>query len=63
MQIYTDGEKIRALKREKLEEVTNEFIEILKTFQQEHGDEPYFGGENFGFVEVAFIPFYCWFHT
>lgn len=27
------------------------------------GDKPYFGGQEFGFVDVALIPFYSWFHA
>ncbi|ESR55463.1 hypothetical protein CICLE_v10023946mg, partial [Citrus x clementina] len=46
-----------------LEEVTKELIEILKTLQEELGDDPHFGEKMFGFVDVAFIPFYCWFHS
>jgi len=29
----------------------------------ELGDKPYFGGENLGYVDVAFVPFYCWFYA
>lgn len=31
--------------------------------QEELGDDPHFGEKMFGFVDVAFIPFYCWFHS
>lgn len=27
------------------------------------GDKPYFGGETFGLVDVALIPFYKWFYV
>ncbi|KAL1349811.1 hypothetical protein HN51_026301 [Arachis hypogaea] len=39
------------------------FIESLKQLEEFLGDKPYFGGEQFGFVDVALIPFYCWFYT
>lgn len=29
----------------------------------ELGDKTYFNGENFGFVDLALIPFYSWFPT
>lgn len=31
--------------------------------EQELGDKTYFGGDIFGFVDVALIPYYCWFET
>lgn len=40
-----------------------EFIEILKVLEGELGEKPYFGGDEFGFVDVALITFYPWFHT
>ncbi|KAJ4726592.1 Glutathione S-transferase [Melia azedarach] len=61
--IYAEGKKIWAFKGEKLEAVTKEFIESLKTLEEELGDKPYFGGDNIGFVDVVLIPFYCWFYT
>ncbi|MQK21889.1 glutathione S-transferase family protein, partial [Escherichia coli] len=39
------------------------FIESLKQLEEVFGDKPYFGGDTFGFVDVALIPFYCWFYT
>ena len=29
----------------------------------ELGDKPYFGGEVFGYVDVALVPFYSWFYA
>ncbi|CAN8304918.1 unnamed protein product [Cochlearia groenlandica] len=40
-----------------------EFIEILKTLETELGDKTYFGGETFGYVDIALIVFYCWFEA
>ncbi|KAH6755315.1 glutathione S-transferase TAU 19 [Perilla frutescens var. hirtella] len=51
---YTKGEEREAGK---------ELIEILKQLESQLGDNPFFGGERFGFVDVALIPFSCWFHT
>ena len=38
-------------------------IEILKLLEGELGDKKYFGGETFGFVDVALAPFTAWFYT
>eukprot|EP00253_Pinus_taeda_P011061 PITA_11061 len=27
------------------------------------GGKPYFGGEQFGYLDIAFIPYACWFHS
>ncbi|OIW21141.1 hypothetical protein TanjilG_29797 [Lupinus angustifolius] len=39
-----------------------ELIENLKHLADLLGDKPYFGGEKFGFVDIALIPFYKWFY-
>ncbi|XP_018455045.1 glutathione S-transferase U21 [Raphanus sativus] len=59
--LYVCGRKTWATKGEELEEAKKEFIEILKTLQSELGDKPYFGGDRFGFVDIALIGFYSWF--
>ncbi|XP_059277072.1 probable glutathione S-transferase parC [Lycium ferocissimum] len=59
--IYDAGRKIWATKGEEQEAGKKEFIECLKLLEKELGDQPYFNGENFGFVDVALIPFYSWF--
>jgi glutathione S-transferase len=33
------------------------------TLAGELGDKPYFGGEIFGFVDIALITFYSWFYV
>ncbi|KAL8510583.1 hypothetical protein ACS0TY_017415 [Phlomoides rotata] len=50
-------------KGEELEIAKKEFIEALKLLERELGDKTYFGGDKFGFVDVALIPFYSWFET
>ena len=40
-----------------------EFIECLQLLEQQLGDKPYFGGDNLGYVDVAFVPFYSWFEV
>ncbi|KAK4420467.1 putative glutathione S-transferase parC [Sesamum alatum] len=59
--IYDAGRKLWTTKGEELESSKKAFIEIMKVLEGELGDKSYFGGENFGFVDVALIPFYSWF--
>nr|XP_027073376.1 probable glutathione S-transferase parC [Coffea arabica] len=61
--VHTLGRKTWAAKGEELEAAKKEFIEALKVLEGELGDKPYFGGEEFGYVDVALIPFYSWFHA
>ena len=35
----------------------------VKQLEEVLGDKPYFGGETFGFVDIALIPFYKWFSS
>ncbi|XP_021831875.1 probable glutathione S-transferase [Prunus avium] len=46
-----------------LEEAKKEFIDILKQLEGELGDKPYFGGESFGFLDIALITSYNWFYA
>ncbi|CAH2067811.1 unnamed protein product [Thlaspi arvense] len=39
------------------------FIELLKTLESELGDKPFFGGDDFGYVDIGLIGFYTWFHA
>lgn len=38
-------------------------IEHFKTLETELGDKPYYGGEAFGFVDIALMGYYSWFKT
>ncbi|KAI3465986.1 hypothetical protein Pfo_022649 [Paulownia fortunei] len=49
--------------KEEAEEGKKEMIEIFKVLEGTLGDEPYFGGEAFGFVDIALNGLYMWFHT
>ncbi|KAJ6752276.1 hypothetical protein OIU85_002680 [Salix viminalis] len=40
-----------------------DFIDTLKLMEGELGDKPYFGGETLGYVDVALLPYCCWFYT
>ncbi|KAL5580509.1 hypothetical protein UlMin_012951 [Ulmus minor] len=50
-------------KGEEQEAVKKEFIEGLKTVEGELGDKIYFGGDKFGFVDIALAPVTSWFYT
>ncbi|CAN6688947.1 unnamed protein product [Malus baccata var. baccata] len=50
-------------KGEEHEAAKKEFIEILKQLEGELGDKPYFGGERFGFLDIALIGFYNYFYS
>ncbi|KAK9085954.1 hypothetical protein Sjap_026365 [Stephania japonica] len=50
-------------KGEEQERAKEDLFETLKTLEKELGDKAYFGGESFGFVDIALIPFYAWFYT
>ncbi|XP_008775488.2 probable glutathione S-transferase parA [Phoenix dactylifera] len=51
------------VKGEAQEEARKDMIEDLKLLEGELGDKQYFGGETFGFVDVAFVPLSAWFYT
>ncbi|XP_051136239.1 glutathione S-transferase U19-like [Andrographis paniculata] len=55
--------KIWALKGEEHEAGKKEFIEALEMLEGELGDKPYFGGDHFGFLDVALVTYYCWFES
>jgi glutathione S-transferase len=48
------------------EEGTRYMLEYLGLLERELSageGKPYFGGEQFGFLDIAIIPYACWFHT
>ncbi|KAL4324114.1 hypothetical protein GQ457_11G014020 [Hibiscus cannabinus] len=61
--IYDLGGKLWRTKGEEQEAAKKELIECLKLLEGQLGDNPYFGGKDFGFLDVALVPFYCWFYT
>ncbi|KAF5474366.1 probable glutathione S-transferase [Juglans microcarpa x Juglans regia] len=61
--VYESGRKLWTTKGEEHGAAKKEFLEILKTLEEELGEKPYFGGETFGFVDVAFVTFYSWFNA
>ncbi|CAN4104371.1 unnamed protein product [Withania somnifera] len=61
--VYDSSRKVYTTKGEEQEAAKKDFIEILKVLEGALGDKPYFGGNNFGFVDIALIGFYSWFYT
>ena len=63
VQLYDPGRKIQTKSGEELEAAKKEFVEILKQLELELGDKAFFGGERFGFLDVALVTYTTWFHT
>ena len=63
MQVYLAGRPVVMSKGEEQEKAKKELIEVLKTLEGELGDKPFFAGDQMGFVDVVFIPFYSWFYA
>ncbi|KAL0443667.1 UNVERIFIED_CONTAM: putative glutathione S-transferase parC [Sesamum latifolium] len=61
--IFNAGSRIWRRKGEEQEAAKKEFIDALKLLEGELGEKAYFGGDKFGFVDVALITFYSWFDT
>ena len=58
--VNVTARRIWATKGEE-KEASKELIEIFKMLESELGDKHYFGGETFGYVDIALIGFYSWF--
>lgn len=43
-------------KGEEKEAAKKELLEGLQVLEEQLGNKPYFGGDNFGFVDVALVP-------
>ncbi|CAK7327715.1 unnamed protein product [Dovyalis caffra] len=61
--IYPIGRNLWASKGEIKESSKKDLIECFKILERELGDKPYFGGETFGYVDLALVPFYSFFYT
>lgn len=63
VQIFEAGMGIWKSKGEELEIAKKDFMEILKKLEGAMGDKDYFGGDNFGYVDVIAIAMTSWFHA
>lgn len=61
MQIFEDGGKIWRSKGDETEDAKKEFIDTLKKLEGALGEKDYFGGENFGLVDILAIAMTPWF--
>ncbi|MQL98180.1 hypothetical protein Taro_030877 [Colocasia esculenta] len=61
--IYDIGARLWRTKGETQQQAKQEFVEAMKLLEEELGDKPYFGGDNFGYMDIALVAFSCWFHT
>ncbi|CAI8610875.1 unnamed protein product [Vicia faba] len=61
--VHEVAKKIWTGKVDELEKEKKELIENLKKIEEVLGEKPYFGGNTFGFLDIAIIPFYKWFST
>lgn len=61
--VYSCAQTLWKEKGEELEKGKKDLIEGLKTLEGELGNKTYFGGETFGFVDVALLPITSWFYT
>ncbi|XP_031090683.1 probable glutathione S-transferase [Ipomoea triloba] len=45
------------------EAISKKLVECLKVLEGALGNKPYFGGESFGFVDIALITYNSWFYS
>lgn len=62
-QFITHVRKLWRQKDEIKEDEKKEFIKWVKMLEEELGEKPYFGGNNFGYLDIALIPNYSWFYS
>ena len=63
IQVCSVEKRIWFTKGEEREEAKKEFIESFKILEGDLSNKPYFGGETFGFVDIALINFYSRFYS
>nr|AAF22647.1 glutathione S-transferase/peroxidase [Solanum lycopersicum] len=61
--LYDSGRKLWTTKGGEQETAKKDFIECLKVLEGALGEKPYFGGGNFGCVDIALIGYYSWFYA
>lgn len=61
--MYDCGTRLWKKKGEEQEAAKKEMIETLQQLEAQLGDKRYFGDDNFGLVDVAFVPFTSWFYA
>ncbi|XAR56368.1 Glutathione transferase [Bertholletia excelsa] len=61
--IFSLGKQVVLATEAGQEAANKELLDCFKLLEEELGDKPFFGGEGFGFVDLALVPFYSWFYT
>ncbi|XP_021762437.1 probable glutathione S-transferase parA [Chenopodium quinoa] len=61
--IYDGAKVLWKAKGEEQEKIKKEYIENLKILEGVLKNEKFFGGDTFGYIDVAFIPITSWFYT
>jgi glutathione S-transferase len=61
--VFEVSKRIWSTKIEENESTKKELIETFKILEGKLCDKPYFGGETFGFVDLALITFYSRFYS
>nr|CAC24549.1 glutathione S-transferase [Cichorium intybus x Cichorium endivia] len=61
--IYDAGTRIWRRKGEEQEIAKKEFIDWMKVLEGQLGENSYLMGKSFGYVDIAMVPFYCWFYA
>ena len=61
--MYEEGSKLWRTKGEEQRKAKKHFIENMKLLENELGQKHYFGGEDFGFLDIALVTYAPWFHT
>ncbi|URE36901.1 glutathione s-transferase [Musa troglodytarum] len=62
-QFHDCGTRLWQLNGDAQAAAKEELIENLELLEGELGDKKYFGGDAFGFVDIALVPFVSWFYT
>ena len=61
VQFYDPSWKVWGTTGEEQVTAKKELLEHFKTLETELGDKTYYGGDVFGFVDIALMGYYSWF--
>ncbi|MED6193934.1 hypothetical protein PIB30_023772 [Stylosanthes scabra] len=59
--VFPAQKKLCFATKEEKETAEKEFLDAFKLLEEQLGDKDYFGGDKFGFVDIAFVPFSSFF--
>ncbi|CAK7327707.1 unnamed protein product [Dovyalis caffra] len=63
LQFFPNAQMLWARKGERQEAAKKGLIENFKVLEGELGEKTYFGGESFGLIDIALIPFFSFFYA